>query len=123
MPAAPANPRIAAAREALARAVAGLDGVALRKVLASEAWFARGSLFALVSRDARVVVRLPDESAQDELLAVAGARPWKIGAKAPMRAWIELPEEMNGDRKTLAKWVKRGWELAPTAKTNRKRAT
>src|SRR5262249_52949761 len=95
----------------------GLAGVELRKVLSSEAWFTRGSLFALVSRDARVVVRLADATAQDELLAVEGARPWKIGAKAPMRAWIETPEPMTTDRKALAQWVKRAWTLAPTAKT------
>ncbi len=107
---------IAATQDLVQRAVDRLDGVERRKVLASEAWFTRGSLFALVSRPGRIVVRLPDEGAQDELLALEGAAMWRIGKKAPMRAWLELPESMHGDRKALAAWLKRAWSLAPTAK-------
>jgi len=54
---------IAATQDLVQRAVDRLDGVERRKVLASEAWFTRGSLFALVSRPGRIVVRLPDEGA------------------------------------------------------------
>jgi TfoX/Sxy family transcriptional regulator of competence genes len=110
------DPRVIALREKVQRAVDKLEGVERRKVLASDAWFTRGSLFTLVSRDARVVVRLDDAAAQDELLAIPGASMWRIGKKAPMRSWLELPEAMPDDRKLLAAWLKRAWSLAPDAK-------
>ncbi len=117
------DPRIAALRDVVAREVTRLDDVEVRKVMSSEGWFTRGSLFALVSRQARIVVRLSDEEAQDELLAIAGASPWRIGDKAPMRAWIELPPSMHADRKALGKWLKRAWALAPTAKPKTKKSS
>jgi TfoX/Sxy family transcriptional regulator of competence genes len=110
------DPRVIALREVVQRVVDKLDGVERRKVLGSDAWFTRGSLFTLVSRQAKIVVRLADEAAQDELLAIPGAALWRIGKKAPMRSWLELPEAMHDDKKALAAWLKRAWALAPDAK-------
>ena len=47
-------------RDEVERAVAPLAGVERKRMFASDGWFVRGSLFALVSTQGRVVVRLPD---------------------------------------------------------------
>ncbi|HKA87474.1 MAG TPA: hypothetical protein VKE22_07400 [Haliangiales bacterium] len=121
MTAAATDDEIATLRDLVAKIVTKLDGVELRPILRSEGWFTRGSLFVLVSRQGRIVVRLPTEEAQDDLLALPGASPWRIGNKPPMRAWIELPAAMHSDRKALGGWLRRAWELAPAAKAKKKR--
>ena len=83
---------------------------------------------ALVSRDARIVVKLPDRQAQDALLALAGAECWSIGKKAPMRAWIQLPESMHDDLEALEAWLRRAVagaatrERRPKARSPRRRS-
>ena len=109
-------------QELVEAAVGRLDGVSRRRVLASDGWFAGGSLFALVSRKARVIVKLPDASAQDEALALDGAAMWQIGKKAPMRAWIQLPESFHDDEEALAAWLRRAWTLNRAAPPRPKRA-
>jgi TfoX/Sxy family transcriptional regulator of competence genes len=104
---------IAHLQELVQEAVAPLAGVTRRRVLRSDGWFVRGSLFTLVNRDARIVVRLDDLAAQDEAHALAGAAGWAIGKKKPMRAWVLLPETFHDDPEAIAGWVKRAWELAP----------
>ena len=108
-------------QELLQAIVDRLKGVSRRRVLASDGWFVNGKLFALVSRQARVVVRLPDVAAQDELLAVDGAEPWQIGNKAPMRGWIQLPEAFHDDEESLALWLNRAWALASDRRESRPR--
>ncbi len=93
-----------------------------RKVLASDGWFKGGKLFTLVTKQGRIVVRLPDESAQDELLSLDGTSEWKIGKKAPMRSWLQLPERFHDDTAALTTWLKRAWALTPGAAAT-KRAT
>jgi TfoX/Sxy family transcriptional regulator of competence genes len=101
--------------------VARFDGVEKRRMFASNGWFTRGSLFVFLAQKGRVVLRLPDTKAQDELLALDGATMWRIGDKAPMRAWIAVPEAMHDDRRALGAWLKRGWSLAPEAKKKTQR--
>jgi TfoX/Sxy family transcriptional regulator of competence genes len=91
--------------------VGGLRGVSRRRVLASDGWFVGGALFTLVSRQARIVVKVPDGGVQDELLALDGAQMWQIGKKAPMRAWIQLPEALHDDEEALKAWLERAWTL------------
>jgi TfoX/Sxy family transcriptional regulator of competence genes len=100
-------------QDSLQEIIDGFDGVVRRKVLSSDGWFKGGKLFALVTKQARIVVRLPEESAQNELLSLAGASEWKIGKKAPMRSWIQVPERMHDDADALSQWLKRAWFLAP----------
>jgi TfoX/Sxy family transcriptional regulator of competence genes len=91
--------------------VGGLKGVSRRRVLASDGWFVGGALFTLVNRQARIVVKVPEVSVQDELLALDGAQMWQIGKKAPMRGWIQLPEEFHDDEPALKQWLERAWTL------------
>lgn len=96
-------------QELVQEAVDGLSGVERRKALVSDAWFVRGKMFALVTRQARVVVRLTEPVAQAELLALDGASNWKIKNRKPMRDWLQLPEELHDDAEGIALWIKRAW--------------
>jgi hypothetical protein len=98
---------IAHLQELVHQKIGGIRGIVRRKALASDGWFVGGSLVALVNRDARIVVKLTEKAAQDELLAIDGAEGWRIGKKAPMRAWILLPESMHDDDEALGYWLKR----------------
>jgi TfoX/Sxy family transcriptional regulator of competence genes len=88
-------------------------------MLVSIGWTVNDRVFALVSRQARVIVRLPDESAQRELLAIEGAGPWKFGTRAPPRGWLQLPESMHDDREALETWLHRAWQLGRDAPATR----
>lgn len=101
------------------QAVTSLPGVTRRRALRSDGWFVRGSMFTLVNRQARIVVRLDDPAAQAEAHALAGAEGWRIGKKAPMRAWVLLPEDFHDDPKAIAVWVRRAYALAPTKKVKK----
>ena len=96
-------------QELVQEAVSGLAGIERRKALVSDGWFVRGKMFALVSRQARIIVRLVDPAAQSELLALEGASNWKIKNRKPLRDWLQLPEEFHDDRDAVAVWVKRAW--------------
>lgn len=91
-------------------------GVSRRKMLRSDGWFVRGSAFTLVNRDARIVVRLVEAADQDALFALPGVEGWRIGKKAPMRAWILLPEAFHDDPEALVPWLERAWKSAPAKK-------
>jgi TfoX/Sxy family transcriptional regulator of competence genes len=103
-----------------------LKGVERRRVLASDGWFTNDKLFALVSRQARIVVRLPDEAAAEELLALEGSGHWRIKNRPPFKDWLLLPESMHDDSDAVTTWVTRAWTVArstqPSAKSKPKRA-
>ena len=92
--------------------VASYAHLTRRKMLVSDGWFVADKAFALVSRDARIVLRVPDPAVQDELLSLPGAEPWQIKNRAPMRGWIQLPESMHDDEQALSVWLKRAAQLA-----------
>ena len=106
---------IADLQDLVAEALASRRGVSRRRVLASDGWFVNGRLFTLVNRQARIVVRLPDQAAQDELLQIRGTGQWTIGAKMPMRGWLLLPESAHDDSALLSAWLTRAFTLAESA--------
>jgi TfoX/Sxy family transcriptional regulator of competence genes len=101
--------------DAVSEALASLPGIGRRKMLVSFGWTVKDRVFALVSRQGRVVVRLPDEEVRRELLALDGAGPWKYSAKAPPRDWLLLPESMAEDAEQLRAWLRRAWQLGQDA--------
>jgi TfoX/Sxy family transcriptional regulator of competence genes len=80
----------------------------------------------LVSRQGRIIVKLPDEEAQRELLALEGAEPWRFGRRAPPRGWLQLPESFHDDPEALERWLRRARSLgrdttsAPAKRKKRK---
>jgi TfoX/Sxy family transcriptional regulator of competence genes len=98
-------------REAVQAAVEPWPGVGRKKMLVSIGWTRHDRVFALVSRQGRIVVRLPDEAARRELSALEGTAPWQFGTRAPPRDWLLLPESMHDDEALLRSWLRRAWEL------------
>jgi hypothetical protein len=93
----------------LEAATTGLGGVTRKRVFSRNTFFVDGKLFALVWREGRIGVKLPDGGAHDELGALNGATPWVAWGR-PMRGWLLVPEKMHADSSALAVWVKRACE-------------
>ena len=113
-------------REQVQEAVRELAGVGRKKLLVSLGWTVKDRTFALVSRQGRVVVRLPEASVEAALLAMEGAEPWKFGTRAPPRGWVQLPEAMHDDAEALRLWLRRAWELnarGPAVAAKKKQAS
>jgi TfoX/Sxy family transcriptional regulator of competence genes len=110
--------------DVIADIVRGFGPVEKKKMLVSQGWHTGGKVFTLVNRDARIVVRITDPSAQKELLAIRGAAGWQFGDKPPQKAWLLLPEFMHEDHEALASWLRRAYDLTralqKTAKKPRK---
>lgn len=102
-------------REQVQEAVAPLPGVGRKKMLVSIGWTVKDRVFALVSRQGRIVVRLPDDDAQKELLAIEGAGPWRWGSRTPPRGWLLLPEDRHDDSAFVTKWIERAFRLGHDA--------
>jgi 3-methyladenine DNA glycosylase AlkD/TfoX/Sxy family transcriptional regulator of competence genes len=96
--------------EQVSAAVRPLAGVGRRKMLVSFGFTVNDRVFALVSRQSRIVVRAPDAALRAELSKL-GATPWKVGTRAAPRDWLQLPETMHDDSEALAIWLRRAWEL------------
>jgi TfoX/Sxy family transcriptional regulator of competence genes len=86
-------------------------GITRRTMFASDGWFVNEKVFTLVSKEGRIIVRLPDPAAQEELLGLPGASMWQIPNKPPMRGWLELPEDMHDDEGALRSWLRRAARL------------
>ncbi len=94
----------------------GLSAVSHRKMFGCDAWFSRGQIFSLIWKTGRVAVRLPENGAYGEAMALDGAEVWGVGAKMkPMSHWVLLPEGYNDDEEEVAAWVKRAHALAKPA--------
>jgi TfoX/Sxy family transcriptional regulator of competence genes len=95
-------------------AAAGLAKVAAKRMFGCHGLFADDSVFALVWKEGRIGVRLPDEDKFDELMNLKGATPWKAG-KMTMSHWVLVPEPMHDDARALKKWVQVAHSLALAA--------
>ena len=90
-----------------------LPSVTHRKMFGCDAWFSRGQIFSLIWKTGRVGVRLPEQAAFDDALALEGAEPWSVAAKMkPVAHWVLLPEGFNDDEEQVEPWVKRAHGLA-----------
>jgi TfoX/Sxy family transcriptional regulator of competence genes len=114
---------IAHLQETIADIVNEFGAVERRRMLRSDGWFVKGKAFTLVSRQGRIIVRLSDPAAQDQLLALPGAAPWQIRNKSPMRGWPMVPESMHEAPQALQFWLKRAYELTGVATTPKKKAS
>lgn len=74
-----------------------------------------GGMFAGIVTDDEVILKLADEEARSELIALGG-KPWTYhGQKKPMvmREWIVIPAEFYDDQDLFAAWARRAHRLAP----------
>ncbi len=93
----------------------GLPDVTSRKMFGCHALWASGNVFALVWKEGRIGVRLPDEKLYEQLSSAAGAGPWKAG---PMNIahWVLVPPAMHAKKAELRKWVSTAHALAQAAR-------
>jgi TfoX/Sxy family transcriptional regulator of competence genes len=84
-----------------------------------DGWFANGEIYALVWKDGRVGVRLPDETMFAALLARPGADRWTPGGKMTMRYWVLVPRSFHDDVDELRAWMVRAHAAARSIKAAR----
>jgi TfoX/Sxy family transcriptional regulator of competence genes len=82
---------------------ADLHQVTVRRMFGCDAFLAGGAIFAMVWREGRIGLRLPDELLPD-LRALPGAAPWRHRDMV-VRQWVLVPESFHDDVDGLARWV------------------
>jgi len=82
---------------------AGLPEVSVRRMFGCDAFLAGGAIFAMVWREGRIGLRLPDDQLP-ELRALPGADPWRHRDMV-VRQWVLVPESFHDDPDGLAPWV------------------
>lgn len=74
-----------------------------------------GGMFAGIVTDDEIVLKLADETARDELVALGG-HAWVYDNKMTMKEWIVVPDRFYDEPRTLAEWAARAHKLAPAKK-------
>jgi TfoX/Sxy family transcriptional regulator of competence genes len=88
----------------------GLPQVSVRRMFGCDAFLAGGAIFAMVWREGRIGLRLPDELLP-ELRALPGADPWRHRDMV-VRQWVLVPESFHDDADGLAPWVRKAHAAA-----------
>jgi TfoX/Sxy family transcriptional regulator of competence genes len=78
--------------------------VSERMMFGCDAFFADGTVFALVWKTGRIGVKLPEQPDFERLMAEPGADPWTAGTKT-MSQWVLVPERFHEDTAALEEWV------------------
>lgn len=93
-----------------------------RAMFGGHGFFApNGGMFAGVVDDDRIILKLADEAARGELVALGG-HPWTYQDKMTMREWIVVPDSFYDEPTTLAAWARRAHQLAPPKKAKAARS-
>ncbi len=88
----------------------GLRHVTVRRMFGCDAFLAGGAIFAMVWREGRIGLRLPDDQLP-ELRALPGADPWRH-RNMVVRQWVLVPEAFHDDADGLAPWVRKAHAAA-----------
>ncbi|HET9037070.1 MAG TPA: TfoX/Sxy family protein [Myxococcaceae bacterium] len=97
-------------RSRLDDVTSGLPQVSVRRMFGCDAFLAGGAIFAMVWREGRIGLRLPDELLP-ELRALPGADPWRHRDMV-VRQWVLVPEAFHDDADGLAPWVRKAHSAA-----------
>jgi TfoX/Sxy family transcriptional regulator of competence genes len=92
-------------------AVAGIDGVEVRKMFGFPAAFVGGNMTAGMLRDT-IMVRLPDDLRQARL--TEGWSVFEPMPGRPMREYVALPDDVASDVEALRGWIERAAEYVRT---------
>ena len=99
-------------RASLEELTAPLARVTTRRMFGCDAFLAGGTMFALVLKEGRIGLKLPDDQLAG-LRALPGADAWKPGDMV-MRQWVLVPETFHDDTEGLAPWVAQAHAAALT---------
>lgn len=105
----------------LARVSEGLADVGRKRMFGCQGHFAGDTIYGLVWKEGRLGLKLTDEAAFAELMAMPGAAPWVAGDRT-IGGWVLVPERFHTDEATLRTWVERAHALAlarPSAKAKK----
>jgi hypothetical protein len=83
-----------------------------KKHVGCDAFFADGALYALVWKDGRLALKLPDPRLRSGLEALPGAQAWKQAAKGVEGDWVLVDEKVHGKAGLLKDWVAKAHGLA-----------
>jgi TfoX/Sxy family transcriptional regulator of competence genes len=101
-------------RELLDEASTALDEVNVKRMFGCDGFFASGGIFALVWKEGRIGIRLPEQDSYDKLLGESGAEPWRIMGKQ-MKHWVLVPADYHDDADSLWPWLRQAHALAASA--------
>lgn len=104
-----------ALKSLLDAATARLSGVVPKRLFGCDGYFTDGNIFALVWKEGRIGIKLPDEKAEAELRGIAGAGPWRPGGKMSMSHWVLVPPRFHDEPAALAAWTRKAHALAVAA--------
>lgn len=111
------------ALDLLKQAAATLPDVHQRKMFGWPALFSDRGIFAIVSENGGILVRLPDPAAFAALLAQPGADEWQLPLESkPVKHWVIVPPSFHDHPELLEQWVRRAYDLSliqPPAKRKR----
>jgi len=97
-------------RSRLDEVTEGLRQVTVRRMFGCDAFLAGGAIFAMVWREGRIGLRLPEDQLP-ELRALPGADPWRHRDMV-VRQWVLVPEAFHDDGDGLAPWVRKAHAAA-----------
>ncbi len=97
-------------RSQLEDLTAPLPQVSVRRMFGCDAFLARGAIFALVWREGRIGLKLPDD-ALPVLRAMSGADPWRPRDMV-VRQWVLVPESFHDAPNLLEPWVRQAHAAA-----------
>jgi TfoX/Sxy family transcriptional regulator of competence genes len=83
-----------------------------RKMMGHDCLFAPGGIFALVTKDGRIGLRLPDAAAFAELRGQPGAADFAPMGRKGFAHWVLVSEELHDDPIALGRWLQRAHALS-----------
>jgi TfoX/Sxy family transcriptional regulator of competence genes len=97
-------------RSQLETLTGGLSRTTIRRMFGCDAFLAGGAIFAMVWREGRIGLRLPDALLPD-LRALPGTDAWRHRDMV-VRQWVLVPESFHDDPDGLAPWVRKAHAAA-----------
>lgn len=114
---------MSSALDLLTDACVGLP-VRIQKMFGGHGFFApNGGMFAGIVTDDAVMLKLEDEAAKAELVALGGHAWVYQGRDKPMTmaSWIIVPESFYDDQELFSAWARRAHTLVPPKKLSAKK--
>lgn len=87
------------------------EKVVEKKMFGGLAFLIGGNMSVSASGQGGLLVR-HDPAHTDKFLKEAGAAEFEMGGRGPMNGWLRVDAAAVKDKKSLAKWVKRGVDYA-----------
>lgn len=99
-----AKQSIAELEQILNIAAKGLPKLTSKKMFGCYALWVDQNVFALVWKQGRIGVKLPEVHQYDSLLGASGAEPWQAGPMQ-MAHWVLVPESFHAKPVEIKKWA------------------